>query len=99
MAALHQLTSTSLSQWLSSQQAHGYTTPADVLLVTGSAVVELLNDDLLAQVNALQLQPKALSSDVEALGLTQQLARVDVDLVTDADWVELTLSHHPLYSW
>ncbi|EKE79850.1 DsrH/TusB family sulfur metabolism protein [Idiomarina xiamenensis] len=87
MATLHYLRDKRLNHWL---QEHAELLQHDDVLLLGESA--LLHH---ADAMAVQQPVYALQHEVEALGLQLQHLS-DIRLLSDAQWVELTLNHTPL---
>lgn len=93
--ALHQVQSTALIDVLHNNPQ---LQPGDAILVMGAKVAALTQTAIQTQIAALQLSLYTLTTDLEALGLVASHQNYG-QAITDAEWVELSLQHHPLYSY
>lgn len=96
-SALHQLMQQSLAEVVADTSAN--LQPGDTVLAFGSHIAAMLDEALQNRVQGLGLHLIVLQSDAEALGLITLCERHQLALINDHEWLELTLNHHPVYTY
>ncbi|RUO65238.1 hypothetical protein SAMN06297229_1381 [Pseudidiomarina planktonica] len=96
-SALHQLMQQPLSAVLADTSNN--LRAGDTVLAFGSHIAGLLDKQLQTRLQSLGLHLAALQTDAESLGLVSACEQQQVSLLTDSQWLELTLQHHPVYTY
>lgn len=96
-SALHQLMQKSLAEVFADTNAN--LQPGDTVLVFGSHIAGVLDEAQQNRLQGLGLHLVALRADAEALALVTLCEQHQLALIDDNEWLELTLNHHPVYTY